>query len=412
MDTRHVYAACLTPPSPGGVAVIELVGAEPISLLNPLLKARRPVDLTNMSADELRFARLMDGDETIDDVIVTVCRRASDQVVVDMTLHGGPRVVQRALLLLKRVGAQIVDQTVLLSWTWSPRGPRQGPWLANLSRAKTPAVVRWLMRMRVAFAEEIGRIVNALKEGEAEPAGAALHALCLRGRRLPYVLDGVRVVLAGGPSVGKSTLANALAGREASIVSPLDGTTRDWVEHPTDILGLPFTLVDTAGLRESDDPIEREAVRRAYAQRATADLVLCVMDISRPLADAELELLQTLGGRKTVDHPVVYVWNKLDLSMHPDQEERIKRLGAPGIKVSSRTGEGIDILREIIVSSLGLAAWETDGPTPFDEQGLDVCRAALSELSTGLAGVHSAIRLLNILISEHAAVARSSTGGV
>ena len=410
--TCHASAACLTPPLPGGVAVIEVVGAAALGLVNPLLQARRPVDLSRMSSHELRLACLMDGEETIDDVVVSVRSGASGPAVVDLTLHGGPRVVQRALVLLKRVGVRIVEQDELSVWSWPPRESRQGPWLTALLRAKTPAVVEWLMRMRSAFPAEIRRIVTMLEMDETKQAGEALDALSLRGCRLRYLLEGVRVVLAGGPNVGKSTLANALAEREGSIVSPTAGTTRDWVEHPTAIGGVPFMLVDTAGLRESEDFIEREAVRRTRTQMAAADLILQVMDISEPPLADDLTGRAVSTGRKAVGCPIIYVWNKRDLPVHPAQEQQITLIGSAAIQVSARTGEGLGDLRDKMARSLGLAGWETDGPGPFDEEAAEICLAALSELKTGPNGFQGAVQRLKFLISEHMEVERSSAGGI
>lgn len=410
--SHHARAACLTPPFPGGVAVIEVVGADAPFLVNAVLQARRPIDLTCMPVDEFRLARLMDGEETIDDVIVSVRPGESGEYVVDLTLHGGPRVVQRALLLLKRVGVDIVEQISLLPWSWPARGPRQEPWLKSLLRAKTPAVAGWLMRMRISFPAEIQRIVTMLEAGRTQQAERTLDEVCIRGRRLHYLLEGVRVVLLGGPNVGKSTLANALAGREGSIVSSTAGTTRDWVEHPTTILGAPFELVDTAGLRESEDPVECEAVRRACAQAATADLLIQVMDISMPSANALSLNRQTWAGRKAVDCPVIYVWNKWDLPMHPAQEERIKKVSPDGLRISARTGEGLNALRKKMGHVLALETWETDGPGPFDEEALDICRAALSELRTGPSGVRQALGRLNFMIGGDREVARLPVGGI
>lgn len=410
--SRQATAACLTPPIPGGVAVIEVVGADAPFLVNAVLQARRPIDLTCMPVDEFRLARLMDGEETIDDVIVSVRSGESGEYVVDLTLHGGPRVVQRALLLLKQVGVEIVEQISLLPRSWPNPGTTQESWLKSLLRAKTPAVVEWLMRMRIAFPAEIGRIVKMLESGQTGEAERALDEICVRGRRLPYLLEGVRVVLAGGPNVGKSTLANALAEREGSIVSPMAGTTRDWVEHPTAFLGIPFVLVDTAGLRESADPIECEAVRRAYTQIATADMVVLVVDISKPLSSEGFIDEQAFVGRKAVDCPVIYAWNKGDLPTHPTQEERIKKVGPDSIRVSARSGEGLDALRQKMTQMLGLATWATDGPGPFDEEGLEMCKAALSELRAVPSGVRQALGRLNFVVGADRKVERSSGGGI
>lgn len=161
-----------------------------------------------------------------------------------------------------------------------------------------------LVEARIDFSDEadvpadLMRPALAIAEGLAGEVRAAL-AGADRGERLR---EGLVVAIAGAPNVGKSTLLNRIARREAAIVSPLAGTTRDVIEVHLDLDGYPMTLLDTAGIRPSDDPIEQEGVRRATERAAAADLVLWLTDATRPLTD-----------RPLADNPTWLVRNKVDL---------------------------------------------------------------------------------------------------
>ncbi|MCJ2012824.1 tRNA uridine-5-carboxymethylaminomethyl(34) synthesis GTPase MnmE [Methylobacterium sp. J-076] len=170
--------------------------------------------------------------------------------------------------------------------------------------------------------------------GRAQTLRDALAAALADGRRGERLREGFWVVLAGAPNAGKSTLLNALARREAAIVSEIPGTTRDAIEVRLDLDGLPVVLVDTAGLRETEDAVEAEGIRRSRARIAQADLVLALVPPGGTAPD--------LGGA-----PALPVWTKADLLAHPP----------PGLAVSARTGLGLpallDALRERAEAGLG-----------------------------------------------------------
>ena len=151
--------------------------------------------------------------------------------------------------------------------------------------------------------------------------------------------DGLVVAIAGPPNVGKSTLMNALARREVAIVSPHAGTTRDVIEVQLDLDGYPVTVIDTAGIRETDDPVEQEGVRRARARAADADLVLWLADV--------------LAGSAVQHDGVAPVWmvrNKIDLG---SRESAIGRdVGAGSFQISASRGDGVP---ELIAALVGFA---------------------------------------------------------
>jgi tRNA modification GTPase len=155
------------------------------------------------------------------------------------------------------------------------------------------------------------------------------------------------VVLAGRPNSGKSSLLNRLAGYEAAIVTAVPGTTRDVLRECIDIDGLPLHVLDTAGLRDSDDVVEREGVRRASAEMSRADRVLFVIDTA---VDPEARAFKEEKARLPADVPVTLVFNKIDLGTGIPVADTYS--GPPRINVSAKSGAGLDLLRSHLKDSV------------------------------------------------------------
>jgi tRNA modification GTPase len=201
---------------------------------------------------------------------------------------------------------------------------------------------------------------------EAACLAGEIRARLADGRRGEILRDGLSVALIGPPNCGKSSLLNALAGRDAAIVSAIAGTTRDVIEIHLDLGGYPVILADTAGLRESTDAIEQEGVRRARARAESADIVLIILDVSDPVSrETDLGPISRQNSLR--------VWNKVDLTAAPTGE----------IGVSARTGLGLDEL----VARLGAAAEQLlAGSAPLvtrqrHREALTACEAALIRAS-------------------------------
>ena len=206
--------------------------------------------------------------------------------------------------------------------------------------------------------------------------------------------NGVRIAIAGSPNVGKSTLMNLLSGEETSIVTDLPGTTRDVVSAAVAIGGVPATLYDTAGIRESDDPVERIGVGRARSLLAQSDLVLLVLDGSRPLADEDRLLMGELRGR-----PLVTVINKTDLP------QRVFPQDAGGaVEISAETGKGAGRLREAVREALGLVTDESLLLIANERQA-DCVRRSAESLGEAIGALESGVTLDAVSVLLDAALA-------
>lgn len=174
--------------------------------------------------------------------------------------------------------------------------------------------------------------------------GADLSRLAESYERGRLLREGARVVLAGLPNAGKSSLFNRLLGEARSIVTPLPGTTRDAIEEAMDLGGVPVVLADTAGLHDTANEADREAVARARARAAEADLVVVVLDWSRPFSEADRETLASVSAER-----LVAVLNKVDLPCGLGLDRVLALRRRPGvIELSAKTGEGLDDLRRAL----------------------------------------------------------------
>ena len=189
--------------------------------------------------------------------------------------------------------------------------------------------------------EDVGEETLAEARVRAETAAARLSAHLRQGERGERLRVGFNVVIAGRPNVGKSTLLNALAQRDVAIVSSIPGTTRDSLEVHLELRGLPVTLIDTAGLRDTDDPIEQEGVARARRRAEEADLVLWLDDRDPTARSNELEW-SLLGRPSGTEMPVIEVRTKADIGSDTTMG---------GVAISARTGEGLPRLLDMITAA-------------------------------------------------------------
>ncbi|QKV51402.1 tRNA uridine-5-carboxymethylaminomethyl(34) synthesis GTPase MnmE [Comamonas antarctica] len=213
--------------------------------------------------------------------------------------------------------------------------------------------LRMLVEATLDFPEEdIDFLQQADASGQLERLHRSLDAVLARAHQGALLREGIKVVIAGQPNAGKSSLLNALAGAELAIVTEIAGTTRDKVQQTIQIEGVPLHVIDTAGLRESDDTVERIGISRAWDEIAAADAVLFLHDLTRQdqgdYRAGDDAIRATLAERLPAQVPVIDVWNKTDSAG--------AELQADGLRLSARTGDGLDALRRRL---LEVAGWQS-----------------------------------------------------
>ncbi|MCH8852840.1 MAG: GTP-binding protein [Planctomycetes bacterium] len=340
-------AAAVSPPGVGGLAVVQVLGAGAVERACRFLRRRNGSQLDALPDDLLRLASWMDGTEHIDDVVVASSRRGGTESLL-ITTHGSVRVVERILICLQRAGVHI-DRRLETSQIWDALSPTESSVMSHLPRAHTQRVAVWLTDQIVHLPATVEHIIGSLKCGQASNAIAGMQLLERTFPCSQLLLNGAAVVIVGPPNVGKSTLANRLFERPWSQESDQPGTTRDWVRQPLAINGIPLHLTDTAGLRQTDDPIEAQAIRQAHPLIRSADLQILVLDGS--LADSRIHpqwMDQLLDPAR-----LLVVLNKIDLgtrdSVLLDVSKTAQRTP---LLLSALGGEGLGELRQAIASFL------------------------------------------------------------
>ncbi|WP_454905968.1 tRNA uridine-5-carboxymethylaminomethyl(34) synthesis GTPase MnmE [Variovorax gossypii] len=256
--------------------------------------------------------------------------------------------------------------------------------------------LRMLVEATLDFPEEeIDFLQKADAAGQLAKLQSQLAAVQQRARQGALLREGIKVVIAGQPNAGKSSLLNALAGAELAIVSAVAGTTRDVVSQTIQIHGVPLHVADTAGLRESSDEVEQIGVARAWGQIESADAVLFLHDLTRAAlpdyAAADAEILAGLRRKLPASVPVLDVWNKQDAAPSAQPAE--------GIALSAKTGLGIEALREQL---LAMAGWQAVPEGVYLARARHVQALAQVEAHLALAASHLAAQaqLLDLLAEE------------
>ncbi|CAM5191442.1 tRNA modification GTPase MnmE OS=Castellaniella defragrans OX=75697 GN=mnmE PE=3 SV=1 [Castellaniella defragrans] len=223
--------------------------------------------------------------------------------------------------------------------------------------------LRMLVEATLDFPEEeidfLEKYQAAARLREVE---ASLEGVLRTARQGLVLREGLHVVLAGQPNVGKSSLLNALAGEDVAIVTPIAGTTRDRVVQQIHLDGVPLHIVDTAGLRETSDTVERIGIERSWAEISRAQVIVHLQDARHPDDPLDAAIVQRLPAGV----PVLQVWNKVDLLDAGESEsgESAARIGADGspVLISAHTGEGLDALRARL---LRIAGWTPGSESPW-----------------------------------------------
>jgi len=368
--SQDTIVAVATPPGRGGVGIVRVSGPAVPDLTLVLLGSMPP-------ARQARFASFRDADGSLLDRGIAIHFPApaslTGEDVLELQAHGSPVVLDLLLRRVLALGARLArpgefSERAFLN---GKLDLAQAEAVADLIAASTERAARSALRsLQGEFSRRVQALVDALTELRAYVEAAidfvdedieflAQGRIEQRLQQLLALLEGIRrtarqgcllqegltLVIAGKPNAGKSSLLNCLAGRDAAIVTEIAGTTRDLLREFIQIDGLPLHVVDTAGLRESDDVIEREGVRRARAALAHADHILWLQDDREP--DDEAELPPDLPP----DTPLLWVRNKIDLSGNPPG--LCERGGRLQLRLSLRTGAGLDELRRHLKESAG-----------------------------------------------------------
>lgn len=378
MMELDTIAAISTPLGEGAIAIVRLSGDEALTIANKMYRGK---DLTAVDSHTIHYGRIVEPDteEMIEEVMVSVMKGPKTftrEDVVEINCHGGLASVNRLLELALYHGARLAEpgEFTKRAFLNGRIDLSQAEAVMDLIRAKTDKAMhvavrqldgklsKLITRLRQQLIETVAHVevnidypeyddveemtLNLLKERIALVSEEITKLLAM-ARQGKILREGISTAIIGRPNVGKSSLMNALVQENKAIVTDIPGTTRDIIEEYVNVRGVPLKLVDTAGIRETEDLVEKIGVERSRQVLNEADLILLVLNNNDVLTDEDRQLLEIVR-----DMEVIVLINKTDLEATLDHEE-VKRLidGKPVVSTSLIEEAGIDELEQAIADT-------------------------------------------------------------
>lgn len=421
-----VIAAIATAPGRGGIGVVRVSGPS-------LFVFARQIAEISPRPRHAHFVRFLDAHGTgIDEGLLLYFpapHSFTGEDVVELQGHGGPVVMQLLLARCLELGARLAEpgEFTRRAFLNDRMDLAQAEAVADLIEASSAAAARSALRsLSGAFSTAVGALRDELVElrmlveatldfpeeeldfleahrafGRIESIERTLLEVLDRAAQGSLLRSGLSVVLVGQPNVGKSSLLNQVAGEERAIVTEYAGTTRDALRETIHVQGIPLHIIDTAGLRETDDVIERIGIERSWREIESADVILRLIDARNDTtcpADSEIDDRLPAGIERII------LRNKIDLVGEP--AARREQLGQVSIGLSARTGDGIELLRQEL---LRIAGWHSTQEDVFlaRERHLGALRAALGHVRAARQQAHALE-----LMAEELRLAQDALGSI
>lgn len=382
-------AALATPPGEGGIAMVRLSGAGIIELVANQFQPYDPgVNLAQKKGYTLTLGWLMEAGEKIDEVLVGIMRAPrsyTGEDMVEINCHGGILPARRCLELMLRQGVRMAEpgEYTRRAFLNGRIDISQAEAVIDIIRARTNRGLQLAMKQleggisrqvealqdlliqanalieaSLDFPDEVGDLDYEEMEDILHKVEAEIEKTLAQGARARIYQEGLKVVIAGKPNVGKSSLLNALVQKDRAIVTDIPGTTRDVIEDYLNVRGIPVRLMDTAGIRATEDMIEQIGVNKSRQAIEEADLVILLLDVTAGITDEDLNVYENIKNRK-----FIILVNKEDL-----EERRITRAdlahyfkGARIIHGSVREDTGLEEMEEAIEAMVIQGAGEDSG---------------------------------------------------
>jgi tRNA modification GTPase len=429
--------ALSSPPGRGAIAIIRLSGPDAFPI-GRQLTAQTAAELSPRQAT-LKSIRDPTTGELVDRVLMTYMRAPNSftgEEMIEISCHGSPVIVRRIIDLVLKTGARVADpgEFSLRALANKKLDLSQAEAIRDLINAETDAAARQAMRqlggelsarlspLKNKLIEAIVRLESAVEfveddlpalqsvelKNELKGVACSLRDLASSFSAGHWLRDGMSVIIAGRPNVGKSSLFNTLLKRERAIVTSVPGTTRDTLSETINIAGVPVSLTDTAGVRDSPDPVESIGIDRTHQAIADADLVLFVIDGTAELTGDDLLLFS-----RTRDSKYLVVVNKCDLPGFRSRDTYRELGDANSVPVSALRGEGLDELCRAMMIELGVNESDSQGLLVTDARHYDLLSRSFGEIEAAivlledqaseelvLVGLHNALTLLGAVTGE------------
>lgn len=371
---RDTIAAISTGMTSSGIGIVRISGPEAFAVADRMYRAKSEKRLSEMPTHTIQYGFIADGDEVIDEVLVMLMRAPRSftaEDTVEINCHGGVYALKRILELAVKSGARLAEpgEFTRRAFLNGRIDLSQAEAVIDVIQAKNEyalkssvsqlkgSVLKVIRALREEILYEVAFIESALDDPEhisldgyperlkdkisgIKQEMEALIASSENGKR---IREGIKTVIVGKPNAGKSSLLNVLLGEERAIVTDIAGTTRDTLEEEIQIHGISLQVVDTAGIRDTQDKVEKIGVEKALSYAEDADLILYVADAAARLDENDLRIMDKIRDKK-----VIVLLNKMDLKAVTSEKDIKKILDKPVIPVSAKEESGIDLLENTI----------------------------------------------------------------
>lgn len=374
MFHTDTIAAISTGMTSSGIGIIRISGPDAIAIADKVYDSRSGKELENMQTHTIHYGFIRDGEEFIDEVLVMLMRGPRSftaEDTVEINCHGGVYAMNRILELVIRKGARpaqpgeftkraFLNGRIDLSQAEAVidviNAKNEYALKSSVSQLKG-SVLKVIKDIREKIIYHIAYIESALDDPEhisldgypeqleeqVEQWKEKIRTLIASSENGKRMKEGIRTVIVGKPNAGKSSLLNVLLGEERAIVTDIAGTTRDVLEEQMSLSGISLNIIDTAGIRSTEDVVEKIGVKKAKTYARDADLIIYVVDSSTGLDENDEEIMEMIRDRKAI-----VLLNKMDLDCITTEEDIRKHLDKPVIPVSAKEEQGIDRLEQTV----------------------------------------------------------------
>ena len=368
-------AAISTAMSASGIGIVRISGEDAMNVIARIYRSKNGrKNIKEVKTHTIHYGYIYDGDETVDEVLVMVMRGPktyTGEDTVEIDCHGGVYAMKRVLETVLKNGAQVAEpgEFTKRAFLNGRLDLSQAEAVMDVIQAKSEvalkssveqlkgSVLRAVKEIRGKLLHHIAYIETALDDPEhfdldgypqellevAEDQKKKVQKLLKSADDGKMIQEGIRTVILGKPNAGKSSLLNFLVGEDRAIVTEIAGTTRDTLEEYISLHGISLRIIDTAGIRETEDVVEKIGVEKARQMAEKADLILYVVDSSQPLDENDQEIMELLRGRKSI-----VIYNKTDLASAVNMGSLREKTGSQVIPVSVVEETGIEDLEKSI----------------------------------------------------------------
>lgn len=377
-------AAISTAPGIGGIGIIRMSGKECFSILDKIFE---PVNNTEKKGYTIKYGKIVDNGKVVDEVLVSYFlspKSYTTENMCEINSHGGMVIMKQILDLCLKNGAELAEagEFTKRAFLNGRIDLTQAEAVIDVINSKTDKEARASMnQLEGNLSKRISEIREDLISGMAdievsidypeydveEMTNSQILDLLLRNKdRLDklektfsngkILREGVKTAIIGRPNAGKSSLLNLLLNEERAIVTEIEGTTRDTIEEYISLEGIPFKIIDTAGIRETEDTVEKIGVQKAMEIAKNSDLIIAIFDISKKVNDEDEKILEILKEKKAI-----IILNKIDITKECVDKEIFEKINKNIVTMSAKTQAGVSELLELMVKMVSNEEIQSDG---------------------------------------------------